>query len=106
MGVLSSIKIAIVAGETCHHQTIQTHRGAIPYAELHNEYGPTEATVWCIAGRIDQIPTTELMPIGRPIEGVRIRIFDPTGQPVSPGVVGEIYIEGEGVLKDIGMTML
>ena len=45
---LESLKIAIVAGEAIG-ETATTHFKHLPETELHNEYGPTEATVWALS---------------------------------------------------------
>jgi amino acid adenylation domain-containing protein len=60
--------------------------------ELHNLYGPTEAavdvTAWtCRRG-------AAVVPIGRPIDNVRIYILDERMEPVPTGTPGELYIGG------------
>jgi amino acid adenylation domain-containing protein len=64
---------------------------------LVNNYGPTETTVVATSGRIDA--AAESLHIGRPIANTRIYLLDPHGQPVPPGVAGEIYIGGAGVAR-------
>ncbi|MEW9625417.1 non-ribosomal peptide synthetase [Rhodanobacter geophilus] len=63
--------------------------------ELWNLYGPTETTIWSSVARIE--PGTEPIPLGQPIANTRIYVLDERGQPVPPGVVGEIWIAGDGV---------
>ncbi|MDE2247008.1 MAG: amino acid adenylation domain-containing protein [Xanthomonadaceae bacterium] len=63
--------------------------------ELWNLYGPTETTIWSTVSRI--VPGVSVVPLGRPIANTRIHVLDARGQPVPPGVVGEIYIGGDGV---------
>jgi amino acid adenylation domain-containing protein len=63
--------------------------------ELWNLYGPTETTIWSTAVRID--PGMESVPLGRPIANTRIYVLDERRQPVPPGVLGEIWIAGDGV---------
>ncbi len=63
--------------------------------ELWNLYGPTETTIWSSAARIE--PGMEPIPLGTPIANTRIYVLDARGQPVPPGVVGEIWIAGDGV---------
>ncbi|MBV8476058.1 MAG: amino acid adenylation domain-containing protein, partial [Acidobacteria bacterium] len=62
---------------------------------LYNFYGPTETTVWSTMHhfRCRGEPVT----IGRPIANTRTYVLDGDGQAVPIGVVGEIYIGGEGV---------
>lgn len=62
---------------------------------LWNMYGPTETTIWSTLAPIDADVTT--VPLGKPIDNTRIYVLDPRGQPVPPGVIGEIVIAGDGV---------
>ncbi|WP_094117840.1 non-ribosomal peptide synthetase [Lonsdalea britannica] len=62
---------------------------------LWNMYGPTETTVWSTTWRIGAEDAS--IPIGHPIANTRIYLLDAEGEPVPPGVPGEIYIGGDGV---------
>ncbi|HMY17352.1 MAG TPA: amino acid adenylation domain-containing protein, partial [Polyangium sp.] len=61
-------------------------------AELHNLYGPTEAAVDVTHWKCH--PDAWKVPIGKPIDNVRIYILDAHLEPVPIGVVGELYIGG------------
>ncbi|MEP6501826.1 MAG: amino acid adenylation domain-containing protein [Betaproteobacteria bacterium] len=63
--------------------------------ELWNAYGPTETTVWSTMQRVERVDGP--VPIGRPIENTQIHIVDDRLRLLPIGVVGEIYIAGEGV---------
>ena len=63
--------------------------------ELWNLYGPTETTIWSTAARIG--PDMEPIPLGQPIANTRVYVLDERRQPVPPGVLGEIWIAGDGV---------
>jgi amino acid adenylation domain-containing protein len=62
--------------------------------ELWNLYGPTETTIWSAVHRVRGGEDPVL--IGRPIANTRMYILDSRGEPVPPGVSGELYIAGAG----------
>ncbi len=96
---LRSMRVVIVAGEACPAGLIRTHRARVPHAALYNEYGPTEATVWSTACRIDDRDLDgATVPIGMPIPNAQNYILDAHMQLVPMGVVGELYIGGDGVV--------
>ncbi len=69
--------------------------------EVWNIYGPSETTIWSTAKRIHEDLLDNLsfsyLPIGKPINNVKIYILDQYQQAVPIGVGGEIYIAGIGV---------
>jgi amino acid adenylation domain-containing protein len=64
--------------------------------ELWNMYGPTETTVWSTAGRIT---SSASVTVGRPIANTECFVLDPYGKPVPIGVLGELFIGGDGVAR-------
>ena len=67
---------------------------------LDNHYGPTEthlATMCRLKGVASEWP--RLPPIGGPIANVQVYVLDEHYRPVPPGVVGELYIGGEGLAR-------
>jgi amino acid adenylation domain-containing protein len=64
--------------------------------QLINMYGPTETTIWSTAGTVDATDTDHPS-IGRPIANTRIYILDRGLQPCPAGVVGGLYIAGDGL---------
>ena len=85
----------IVAGEACPPDLVQRHHECHPDTTLHNEYGPTEATVWATAHRCTAFEGT--VPIGAPIHGTTVRVVDPSGRPRPAGCRGELELGGPGV---------
>ncbi|WP_155394419.1 AMP-binding protein, partial [Xanthomonas albilineans] len=66
--------------------------------EVVNTYGPTETTVSCTAEHLtEDTEYDSIVTIGKPLANTRIYILDTHGAPVPIGVVGELYIGGDGV---------
>ncbi|MFJ3793087.1 amino acid adenylation domain-containing protein [Kitasatospora sp. NPDC090091] len=66
-------------------------------AGVTNLYGPTETTVWSTAAELDASGRTPV--IGRPIAGTQVYVLDAGLSLVPPGVPGDLYIAGEGVVR-------
>ncbi|MER8186097.1 amino acid adenylation domain-containing protein [Kitasatospora sp. NPDC094015] len=66
-----------------------------------NHYGPTEATVGVTVHEVDPLgpATTGSTPIGRPLAGARSYVLDRLGDPVPPGVVGELHLGGDRLAR-------
>lgn len=90
----SSLEAVIVAGESCPSDLVAAHVRDLPKVMLFNEYGPTEATVWCTVHQIDSTRETSSVPIGKAIPEMHVRILDQDMRTVKPGEAGEIYIGG------------
>ncbi len=60
-----------------------------------NMYGPTETTVWSSIYKLKGYNDKPL--IGKPIRNTTFYIFDKHLQPVPVGVIGELFIGGQGV---------
>jgi len=63
-------------------------------ADLHNGYGPTEATIGASFWTCDRKPGQWAVPIGRPIANTQIYLLDTQLDPVPVGVPGELCIGG------------
>ncbi len=62
-----------------------------------NMYGPTETTVWSSFHHVTS--SAGLIPIGRPIGNTQMYVLDRNMQPVPVGVIGELYIGGDGLAR-------
>lgn len=62
---------------------------------LVNNYGPTESAVVTTSFDVDRHYGN--IPIGKPIDNIRLYILDKRMHPQPVGVVGEIYIAGDGL---------
>ena len=63
--------------------------------ELWNMYGPTETTVWSSCYQVTEPGKTIL--IGKPVANTTMYVLDSKKRLSYPGVVGELFIGGEGV---------
>ena len=98
-GELSSLQVAIVAGEPCPFELVERHARVLPQARLFNEYGPTEAAVWSTVYECKAEQPGRIVPIGRPIPNARTYVLDPHRNPLPVGVPGELYVGGPGVVR-------
>ena len=66
-----------------------------------NGYGPTEATVYCTDFNVHEIKVgrSKYLPIGSPINNTQLYMLDRWMQALPIGVVGDIYIGGEGLAR-------
>ncbi len=94
---LAGLKSVIVAGESCPTSLVERHFEKSPGVKLYNEYGPTEATVWCIAHQIEKEDSTNEIPIGRPVASAQVVLLDENLNLVPPGGIGEIFVGGPGL---------
>ena len=72
---------------------------AVSGAELHNLYGPTEAAIDVTFWDCKRGSRRSTVPIGRPIACTQIYILDQQHEPVPIGVVGVLFIGGEGLAR-------
>lgn len=94
---LSDLRCVILGGESLPITLMRQHLSQLPHVPLHNEYGPTEGTVWSTSHLCSESDGPSLVPIGKPIAGVRATVLDDQLRPAPVGTVGEIYISGVGL---------
>ena len=92
---LNSLKTLIFVGEAPDEVLFMALDKQL---SVFNAYGPTETTVYSTAWP-RQIDYQGAPPIGRPLPNTRIYLLDADGHPVPFGVIGEIYIGGDGVAR-------
>lgn len=95
-----SLRLVIFGGEPLDTRPLLAWFDRHPESRcrLVNMFGITETTVHVTAqtlGRHEAL--TGSRSVGRPLPGWHLRVLDPLGRPVPPGVPGEIYVGGAGV---------
>ncbi len=95
------IRQLILGGEDLTTSTAQrAHERFAGNVLIHNEYGPTEATVGCILHTYEpEGDSGGSVPIGRPIDGMQAYVVDHHGHPVPFGVPGELFLAGAGIAR-------
>ncbi|HEX7175843.1 MAG TPA: condensation domain-containing protein, partial [Pyrinomonadaceae bacterium] len=68
-------------------------------AAVWNLYGPTETTIWSAVGRVEAGAGEGLVSVGGPIANTQMYVLDAELEPAPVGVVGELYIGGEGLAR-------
>uniref|UniRef100_UPI000381FF97 non-ribosomal peptide synthetase n=1 Tax=Nocardiopsis halotolerans TaxID=124252 RepID=UPI000381FF97 len=94
----TSVRRVLCSGEALPPELPARHH-AVHRARLHNLYGPTEAAIdvshWpCPDG---EAPAT--VPIGRPIQNIRLHVLNDFGLRQAVGCVGELHIAGDGLAR-------
>ncbi|MCX2969327.1 MULTISPECIES: non-ribosomal peptide synthetase [Streptomyces] len=94
----TSVRRVFASGEALPPELCARHAARHP-APLHNLYGPTEAAVdvshWTCPA--DEVP--RVVPIGRPIQNIRLYVLNDALRPQGVGCVGQLHIAGVGLAR-------
>ena len=93
----ASVRTVNLAGEPLSNTLTQQIYQQNTVHQVFNLYGPTETTTYAtfaLVERREQEPH-----IGRPIANTQIYILDASMQPVPIGVIGDLYIGGDGLAR-------
>ncbi len=99
VGFRARVGVFVIGGEALFDASLAWWRSAAPGSRLVNEYGPTETVVGCAVFEDRGQPGPASVPIGRPIDRMRLYVLDTDLGPVPVGTHGEIYIAGAGVAR-------
>ncbi|MER7583675.1 amino acid adenylation domain-containing protein [Kitasatospora sp. NPDC097691] len=93
---LDTLRLLFCAGEPLRAELLRKLPAGLANG-VWNTYGPTECSIDVTAQEVDLDQADGPVPIGRPIEGMRVLVLDTAGEPVPIGVPGELYAGGPGV---------
>ena len=98
--VLPDLEMIMTGAEVCDPKIINTWVRNFPKSRVINAYGPTEATIVCLTHTIEapDAHRTRSYPIGKPLEGVLMKIVGEDGEITQPGPEGELWIGGPQVM--------
>lgn len=91
----TNIKRIILGGEPVQQDQIQYLKSLNDNLEIFNEYGPTEATVGCIAVNVKEVDNLRV--IGKAISNTAISIVNQSMEYQPVGVYGQIVVRGSSV---------
>lgn len=92
-------EMIIFAGEAVNKETIKKVWEHNTNCRVLNKYGPSETTVTATAYEITRKTIDELpeIPLGKPLSNTYGYVLNKRMKPVPYGVVGELYLGGDGV---------
>jgi acyl-coenzyme A synthetase/AMP-(fatty) acid ligase/acyl carrier protein len=96
--IFAGLRFLLVGGDVLSAHHINKVRNDNPKLQVMNCYGPSENTTYSTTYLIDK--TFDLnIPIGKPVSNSTIYIFDKQMNYQPIGVIGELYVGGDGLSK-------
>ena len=96
LGLFSPLRYLLVGGDVLSPTHINRIKQRFPGLSIINGYGPTENTTFSTTYLIEK-EFEHNIPIGRPIANSTAYIYDKNNRLTPIGVVGELYVGGDGV---------
>lgn len=93
---LGSLECLLVGGEAFPPALARDLRARMR-GRIVNMYGPTETAIWSSTHELDGEEGS--IPIGTPIANTVFLVLDERGEPLPPGLPGELFIGGAGVAR-------
>jgi amino acid adenylation domain-containing protein len=92
------LRLVLFAGEVFPVAHLRRLMGLVPRAAYFNLYGPTETNV-CTIHSVIQAPQQDIpIPIGQACANCELIVLGEDGQPVAPGLIGELYVGGPSLM--------
>ncbi|MFE2756327.1 amino acid adenylation domain-containing protein, partial [Actinosynnema sp. NPDC059335] len=97
---LAGLREVWTGGDVVPAAAVRRVLAACPGTAVVDVYGPTETTTYAtrrVFTAVEEVP--DPVPIGTPLDGMRAYVLDGDLRPVPPGVVGELFLAGEGLAR-------
>ncbi len=95
-----TVRTVMFGGEAVDPERVRAVLSAGPPERLLHVYGPTECTTFATWHRVDEVPPgAATVPIGRPVANTTAWVVDGHGNPVPPGIPGELLLGGDGLAR-------
>ncbi len=95
-GIPASVRTVNLAGEPFTEDLVLSLLQGAPGRRVVNLYGPSEDTTY---STVKTLAAGEKITLGKPLANTRLYVLDEQLRPVDVGVLGEIYIAGEGLAR-------
>ncbi|MCH9680075.1 MAG: amino acid adenylation domain-containing protein [Deltaproteobacteria bacterium] len=96
--ILSPARQVLAGGEALSAKHVRRALEVLPNTEIINGYGPTESTTFATYHAIKHVPAdARTVPIGSPLSNTQCYVLDSNRQLTPIGVVGELYLGGQGL---------
>ncbi len=96
---LSTLRLSVTGAATVPVEVIRRMRDDLHIATVVTGYGLTETTGTVSMCRHDDPPEIIATTVGKPLEGVSVKIVDDAGQELGAGEAGEILVRGFNVMS-------
>jgi len=96
--IFNRLKYLLVGGDVLSAPHINKVRRDNPRLKVINGYGPTENTTFTACYHIER-DFDHNIPIGKPVSNTTVYIFDKCLNLQPVGVIGELYVGGDGLSK-------
>ena len=100
--MFKKLRLVVLGGEAINLGDVEKFHQVCDHVQIMNHYGPTEATIGCIAQLIDFTCFREYIKnplIGKPINNIRVYILDSHLKLLPVGVPGELVLSGIGLAR-------
>src|SRR5512135_54834 len=94
----ASLRTGVISGAHCPPELAARVRDQM-HCNISLAYGLTEASPGVTMTHLDDGPITATQTVGRPLEGVALKVIDQAGSTLPDGSEGELCVRGYNVMK-------